>query len=152
MFQCFSSDQQKKGNAEGDAALKGKALDKKGVTAIYRHDTKGTSKDYEEDGVVFEKSNDKNWECGLFAKARPAFLKWLQILKKARVLEEEQKVSERKVSDSPKTTKKVVSEQKVSDSTTTTTKTPKKVKTKNAEAFTKPSGSAYVVCIRKYKK
>ena len=111
-FQCFSSDQQNKGNAEGDAALKGKALDKKGVAAIYRHDTKGTSKDYEEDGVVFEKSNDKNWECGLFAKARPAFLKWLQILKKARVLEEEQKVSERKVSDSPKTTKKVVSNRK----------------------------------------
>ena len=87
----------------------------------------------------------------MFAKARPAFLKWLQILKKARVLEEEQKVSERKVSDSPKTTKKVVSEQKVSDSTTTTTttKTSKKVKTKNAEAFTKPSGSAYVVLVRK---
>ena len=134
--------------------MKGKALDKKGVTAIYQHDTKGTSKDYEEDGVVFEKSNDKNWECGLFAKARPAFLKWLQILKKARVVEEqkvsERKVSERKVSDSPKTTKKVVSEQKVSDSpTTTTTKTSKKVKTKNAEAFTKPSGSAYVVLVRK---
>ena len=61
----------------------------------------------------------------MFAKARPAFLKWLQILKKARVLEEEQKVSERKVSDSPKTTKKLVSEQKVSDSTTKTTKTSK---------------------------
>ena len=140
MFQCFSSDQQKKGNAEGDAALKGKALDEKGVTAIYRHDTKGTSKNYEEDGAIFEKSNDKNWECGLFAKARPAFLKWLQILRKA-------KIEEQRVSDSPTTTtttKKVDSP--------TTTKTSKKVKTNNAEAFTKPSGSAYVVCIRKYKK
>ena len=84
----------------------------------------------------------------MFAKARPAFLKRLQILKR-RSLEEEQKVSERRGRTLLKQ-QEGEPEQKVSDSTiTTTTKTSKKVKTKNAEAFTKPSGSAYVVLVRK---
>jgi len=138
IFQCFSDNKQNKGNAKGSAALSGQAIDEKGVTAITWHKTDGVSKDFTDGDVTFPKSSDKNWECGVYSKARPAYLKWLQILSKANAV-----AATAKRSTSSKATTTPTSATATASKKTTAPSTKKKTKTKNAAAFSKPSGAAY---------